>query len=59
MKIEKLIEELEKIKASEGNIECVIEADDLFGHRIESTIETVQICWFNGESAVRLYWQMF
>lgn len=59
MKIEKLIEELEKIKASEGNIECIIEAESLFDKKIDTTVETLRVIDFLDGKAVRFYWQMF
>ncbi len=57
MKIKDLIERLEYVEKQHGNIECVQEAEDFFGNKINSTIERADIVKFNNEKAVRLDWR--
>ena len=58
MKINELIELLERVKQQHGNIECVQEIDDFFGKKkINSTIENVNIVEFGKGKAVRFDWR--
>ena len=58
MRIDELIDLLERTKKQYGNIECVQEIDDFFGEKkINSTIENVSIVNFNNGNAVLVDWR--
>lgn len=58
MYIDKLIEQLNKVKEEYGNMECVEETHDFLHNKIDSTIETVTVVDFLGWKAVKLDWRM-
>lgn len=58
MKIQRLIEELEKIKERHGDIECVVEMTNFYGDLIDSTVETLEVTRRkDGSAAVRIDWR--